>query len=68
MLPSKILSILPNPGTNKFNTKHNVANGIGKIGMAALTGESFTINFGSIASVRQHSTIFKGRLGFLLLI
>ena len=47
MLPSKILSILPNPGTNKFNTKHNVANGIGKIGMAALTGESLTINFGS---------------------
>ena len=40
---------LPNPGTSKFNTKQSVANGMGKMGMAALTAEFLTINFGSMA-------------------
>ena len=44
---------LPNPGTSKLNTKHRVANGIGKIGIAAVNFEFFTISFGSIAIALQ---------------
>ena len=40
---------LPNPGTSKFSTKQSVANGMGKMGIAALTAEFLTINFGSMA-------------------
>ena len=40
---------LPNPGTSKFSTKQRVANGMGKMGIAALTAEFLTINFGSMA-------------------
>ena len=40
--------VLPNPGIRRFKTKQKVAKGMGKIGMAALTTESVTINLGSM--------------------
>ena len=52
----KLIINLPKPGTKRFRKKQNVANGIGKIGIAALTIDFLSINFGSIggATILNH--------------